>query len=480
MLKKRYIGVAEVLQGMGLSEQYSVIAEAFYVVFDTDIITKERGWNFWAREAFVGHPQLGDVLIVSSDETGMNYACPFQDTDDGITFSEKTTWTLVVRAWIIPPGTVAAAESAQPGEVDTAPPLQDPNEHLMQERGSGRALRLVESEDEAPGGPLIMEAIVIEPGWGNIRHNNYYPRDMLEKCAGVFKGVKMYATDHREDERSVLTEVSQILECPVSFTETGAPVARIAIFDETFATNVRNRAAAGEQEGVDLLKDLHLSILAEGLAQEKPYVEGDRVGNYVTEITESYAVDWVTRAGAGGHATRLMESANPPAGEPSAKPPEANTPVGETEDDPEGDPEDQAPANIAEAGKQVQVDISENTDSPGTADTPVERDEGDTPPETALDRPAIDAILSESNLPESVRSLLTEQVWPSKESLLSKVAVVKEQWKKEVGSGKVYGMGTTEVPSEPTDPPPPIEERERFITNKYLGPNTRAGGENDG
>lgn len=457
MSEKRYIGAAEVLQGLGLSDQYHAIAGAFYVAFDTDLMTKDRTWRFWVREAFVGHPQLGDVLIVSSEDKGMNYAVPFQDTDDGVTFSELSTWTTVVKAWIIPPG-VDAAETAEP-------PAQDPNEHLMREARSGRALRLLES-DESASGPLIMEAVIIEPGWGNERHNNYYPADMLKKCAGVFSGVKMYATDHKEDERSVLTEVSQILECPVSFTETGAIVAKIAIFDEAFATNVRNRDAAGEQEGVDLLKDLHLSILAEGLALEEPYTEGDRTGNYVTDISEAYAVDWVTRAGAGGHATRLMETDEEPVvpTEPEAK---------------ENDDEEDPAKELAESGKEIPVNISEQTKAP---DTPPEGTTGDTPPDAALEKTIIDGILSESKLPETARRLLSERAWPSEDELRAKIALVQEQWKKEVGSGKVYGMGTSE-PQKPPEPPKPIEERERSILNRYLGSRERVprvGGKNDG
>jgi hypothetical protein len=66
---------------------------------------------------------------------------------------------------------------------------------------------------------------------------------MLERDAHVFEGVKMYTTNHKEDEKSVRTEVSQVLRCPVGFTDTGAPIAQVGVFDPAFAENIKNRAA---------------------------------------------------------------------------------------------------------------------------------------------------------------------------------------------------------------------------------------------
>ena len=68
---------------------------------------------------------------------------------------------------------------------------------------------------------------------------------MLERDAGVFEGIKMYATDHKPDEKSVRTEVSQVLKCPTGFTEAGAPIALVGVFDDTFAASIRNREAGG-------------------------------------------------------------------------------------------------------------------------------------------------------------------------------------------------------------------------------------------
>ena len=160
------------------------------------------------------------------------------------------------------------------------------------------AVRIVEGET---GGPVKLDVLLIEPGWGNTRDNNYYPAPMLKEYAPIFKGAKMYATDHREHEKSVLTEVAQILSCPVGFTPSGGVVARVGVFDERFAASVRNRAA------LDALDSLAVSILASGTSS--PFAESARKGRRIDAITEVKSVDFVTRAGAGGRALRLAEGA---------------------------------------------------------------------------------------------------------------------------------------------------------------------------
>lgn len=159
---------------------------------------------------------------------------------------------------------------------------------------------LAEQLPDADNAPLQLDIAVIEPGWGNQKDNHYYPREMLEAAAKTFTGAKMYATNHKPDEKSVLTEVSQVLACPVGFTDSGAPIARVGIFNEDFAASIRNRATLGQLEG------LNVSILASGLA--KPGFELDgRQGKLIESITAVASVDWVTKAGAGGRALRLAE-----------------------------------------------------------------------------------------------------------------------------------------------------------------------------
>lgn len=169
-----------------------------------------------------------------------------------------------------------------------------------------KVLDIEEQEGEEPQHTMIRVAI-IEPGLGNARDKHYYPKEMLERDAHVFEGVKMYLTEHDDKNRSVRTEVSQIVRCPVGFSETGAPLGDVAVYDAAFAHNVRERNHHGT------LSDLHCSILASGRVKKGVEMDGEKV-NVVEAITEARAVDWVTRAGAGGRALSLVENDAMPEG----------------------------------------------------------------------------------------------------------------------------------------------------------------------
>lgn len=149
---------------------------------------------------------------------------------------------------------------------------------------------------------LKMHVKLIEPGWGNTHDNNYYPREMLEKYAHKFIGAKMFPVDHTEDGKNVGTWVSNITDI-IGFTETGAPIAEVAVIDPNFAEKVRAISSAG------LLKDLQCSIMASGVAESGFELDG-RKGKKVVEIKQAGDVDWVRRAGAGGMALSLIESAD--------------------------------------------------------------------------------------------------------------------------------------------------------------------------
>ena len=249
----------------------------------------DEGWLF-VEDIMVDHPTLGNQVII--DKTGELWRVTYDPDVEGFNFGAPNTWVKVFRTYI---DAGAPAPAAEVAEVDA----EGAEMAEFAEAELGTVLSL--SEDDTGTGPLIMEVAVIEPGWGNKRNNNYYPAAILERDAGVFNGAKMYATDHRPQERSVLTEVSQILECPTGFTESGAPIARVGVFNTQFAENIRGRAKLG------VLNSLHCSILAGG--KVKPgFSEDGRSGREVVEITEVASVDWVTRAGAGGRALALAES----------------------------------------------------------------------------------------------------------------------------------------------------------------------------
>src|SRR4030066_1528276 len=102
--------------------------------------------------------------------------------------------------------------------------------------------------------PLTMRVQLIRPGWGNVKDSHYYTPEVLRRDAHVFEGKKMYTTDHRENEKSVRTEVSKV-ETIEGFTDDGAPIAKVIVFDPGFAESIRNRAKAG------LLDSLECSVL---------------------------------------------------------------------------------------------------------------------------------------------------------------------------------------------------------------------------
>jgi len=183
-----------------------------------------------------------------------------------------------------------------PGATEETATETQPAQDDLAESESGQAVQLVEVAD---GPPAVVDVEVIQPGWGNARDNHYYPAEVLERDKGVFKGAKMYATDHRPDQKSVLTEVSTILDI-VGVSEKGAPIARVGVHNPEFAADVRNRARLG------VLSELHCSILAKGTA--KDFERDGRKGKLVESITSVQSVDWVTRAGAGGHAVALVEN----------------------------------------------------------------------------------------------------------------------------------------------------------------------------
>jgi len=191
---------------------------------------------------------------------------------------------------------------------DDEPPAESVREayfaESLAESDGGATLGVIEAPAamREKGTLCLIDFVPIEPGWGNKKDNHHYALDMLRREAPKFVGAKMYATNHVEEEKNVRNEVSQVIECPVRFTETGAPVARAAVYDRDFEYSIRQRNKAQR------LEDLHCSIFADGLVKEGFELDG-RTGKDVTAITEVKSVDWVARAGAGGRALSLVEAA---------------------------------------------------------------------------------------------------------------------------------------------------------------------------
>ena len=121
----------------------------------------------------------------------------------------------------------------------------------------------------------------------------------MKRDAAKFIGAKMYETDHRKEEKSTRTWVSTITKL-LGFTEDGAPLTEVVVHNPDFAQRVRNLKEAG------LLEKMACSALGEGAFREGK-IEG-RDAKISESILNIMDVDWVTRAGAGGHAANIIES----------------------------------------------------------------------------------------------------------------------------------------------------------------------------
>ena len=143
-------------------------------------------------------------------------------------------------------------------------------------------IRVLETADQNDHVPLVMEVGIIRPGPGNSRDNHYYPEAMLRRDAHVFAGVKMYESDHRDEEKSTRTWVSTVAEV-TGFEEDGTPVGKVIVHDPDFARRILALNEAG------LLSKMECSILAAGTAK-RGVVDGKKY-RVVESITEAFAVD---------------------------------------------------------------------------------------------------------------------------------------------------------------------------------------------
>jgi hypothetical protein len=259
------------------------------------------------------------------------------------------------------------------------------------------AIQIAEADDpKSPRDPLAIKMRLIKAGPGNPHDNHYYPGQVLRRDAYVFEGVKMYTTDHNETDRSERTEVAKIRKI-IDYEEDGSPIADVMIFDPMFAEKTRNRAKAGE------LDSLECSILAKGIAKEAD-IDGQTY-NVVESIESAQAVDFVTRAGAGGQALSIAESADPP-------------PEPEQLELPEAEPE---PAK----------------------------------PESMLEKARVLSVLRETNLPKPSQERLADSEYQTDAALAEAIAKEKDFIKSVTGSGQPLGGGQT----APTNQEPLTEEQ---------------------
>lgn len=374
----------------------------------------------WGRDVFKDDPDLGTAIVVN--DNGKMYAVEYSEGDDGFTFVDRGQWQEVTLTYK-KVGTSAASESEEITEVELA------------ESASGHALGLAEAEagiGAGPRAPLLMDVALISPGWGNKTDGHYYPEEVLKRDAKVFEGVKMYATDHRPEEKSVRTEVAVIKACPTGFTGKGAPIARVAVHDGDFAEQARNR------HKLDTLSSLECSILALGRTK-KGEVDGEEA-NIVEAITKGQSVDWVTKAGAGGHALNLAESDE---GGVNMDKEQIEKLLSES-----GLPQD---AQERLAGGEY-----ENEEAVKEAILKEQAQEPEAPRKLA--EAEVEKLVEATKLPGAFKAALKAARYDDEAAAKAAIAEATEEVKKLTGSGKVFAQGDTQPVQDK-----PLSEKDRIV-----------------
>jgi hypothetical protein len=400
--KTRESALAEAVTG-SLEDYARSVKDAFRSAFRPASVPEGVPFDLdiWARDVFKDDPTLGDSVVVRAED-GLLYAVNYSEASEGgFEFDGRDDWHQVVLTYV----PVSVAEVAESVE--------------LSESASGRVLDLTESDAAAkasggPRAPLMMDVALIQPGWGNKRDNFYYTRELLKRDAKVFEGVKMYSTGHRADEKSVRTEVSTVKEVK-GFTDSGAPIASVAVHDPDFAEATRNRKKLGT------LDTLECSILASGIIGKK-YESDGRRGKIVEAITSATAVDWVTKAGAGGHAIALAE--NSKGGDNMSEE------VNPQETQEQEEVADTAEATLSEANGDETTDSNEVTEVTYLAEAEVEK------------------MLKASQLPQQAQTRLAEGEYLDEEALKAAIEAERAYIKELTGGGRPFAQGESSSPDE--------------------------------
>jgi hypothetical protein len=303
---------------------------------------------------------------------------------------------------------------------------------------------ILEEVDAMAGDVLKMRVQIIKPGWGNSKDNHYYPIEVLARDSGVFKGIKMYETDHREAEKSTRTWVSTITDID-GFTETGAPIARVAVHDPQFAQRIRNLKAA------NLLDKMDCSILATGKVKSGE-VDGKK-GNIVEAITSANSVDWVTKAGAGGHALDLVETVTGSEGVTTVTNtvvrPVTNTVIPVVTNVVEGAPEPVVITPTAEAIIEVIKEVMLE--------------------EKQVPQDRVAELLAFSKLPERAREHILKRTFNTEVSLAEAIAEELTYLQEITKAGKPFGTGGQSLQERAQGiSPEEADKKLGAVVNKYL------------
>jgi hypothetical protein len=404
------------------------IEEAFHAAYSPDDI-----WEgpYRVRDVFADNALLGNSVVVLDKQAGTFQAVAYTETDDGIEFAPRAEWQTVELVYQLV-GTTSEAETLRGGtnegelsenadfdaEGIAVEVARDATEADLSEAGIQAA---IESGRRAP---VVVDFRILNPGPGNKRDNRYYPANVVKRDIHVFEGADVFATDHKDKERSERTKVGKVLQCPARFMENGAPVAPVLIYDPYQAEKARNRNDAGA------LNTLECSIFGRGRAKDGK-VDGQKY-KVVEAITEGIFIELVSKGGAGGQAESLSESSNGGS---------------EMEKDQE--------QKEAESVQAEEVDISEDAGN-------------ETETVTMLEGATVESALAETNLPSTFKSALALAKYASDDELGDAIAQAVKEVKAITGSGQPFAQGESSSVDNAPLSEAEIEEQSKANFNRVM------------
>lgn len=325
---------------------------------------------------------------------------------------------------------------------------QNVGDSQLFETATGHVIAVEEAETPTKNlVPMTLDVVLIEPGPGNAQDGHFYPAEVLRRDAGVFKGAKMFATDHRQEDKNMGTWVSTVKSCPVGFTRTGGPIARVVVHKEWFAKDCR----ALQKE--DLLDRMECSIIGTGKA--KAGKVGETEYSIVESITEGGA-DWVTRAGAGGRALAIAES-DTSGGEN----------VTEKENEIEEVAEDAKTVTLREDDETEQPDV-EAQDKEPEAEQDEELEAEDTEQE-ALSAESVNGLLAESGLGTDAIQMLAARPYQDEQEVQTAIGEMTAMIKRLTGSGQPFDQGRTSPVTAQARTPQEDIDAYRALKEKWGG-----------
>ncbi len=246
--------------------------------------------------------EADDVNKTTEAVTKQKVIQPSDNVETTVTEGDATPPDTLARAEVVLAELEKIMDKKQETKEAAVPEAEVPQEVTMEKLAETATGVSVLSGGEANNdqGPLTLKVKLGEPGFGNKRDNHYYPKEMWARDVRMFIGAKMHESEHGNDKNSG-NSVSIITDV-LGFTDTGGPLVEVVAYDPYFAQRVRNLNEKG------LLETLECSILADAKVKRGQKIDG-REANVVEAITKVDNVDWVLKAGAGGHAVALMEKA---------------------------------------------------------------------------------------------------------------------------------------------------------------------------